>query len=194
MIPRIYEEVGQVDQNGINTLLASKFIGWPLSGYHFPNFDISPAQQVDQWAAAMSAVGIVLGTDIKVVYIDVEEPPTWPGDCSEHSIWIAGACMRMAAYNIDCAIYTSSYMWGEIGFCIDQHRWWGNDTATLARLSSLNITRPLAPPPLWYASWDGQDNFNNWQPFADWTSPFMKQYQGDASLCGVSVDLNWTPF
>jgi len=43
--------------------------------------------------------------------------------------------------------------------------------------------------PLWYAHWDDDDNFNdtdyNW---GGWTSAKMKQYSGDATVCGASVD------
>ena len=45
--------------------------------------------------------------------------------------------------------------------------------------------------PLWYPDYDGEPNFDSFSPFAGWTSPAIKQFQGDASVCGADVDLNW---
>jgi len=49
--------------------------------------------------------------------------------------------------------------------------------------------------PLWYANYDGQPNFNSWasDPFGGWSSPAMHQYTGDATVCGIDVDLTWYP-
>lgn len=44
-----------------------------------------------------------------------------------------------------------------------------------------------------YPDYDGVPNFNSFSPFAGWTSPAMKQFQGDASVCGADVDLSWYP-
>lgn len=37
----------------------------------------------------------------------------------------------------------------------------------------------------------GNPSFSDWSPFAGWQSPAMKQFEGDASVCGADVDLNW---
>lgn len=44
-----------------------------------------------------------------------------------------------------------------------------------------------------YAHYDGEQNYNDFSPFGGWSRPSIKQYAGDASLCGLDVDLNWYP-
>ena len=67
----------------------------------------------------------------------------------------------------------------------------------------------------WYAHYDGNPSFSDFQPFgelgvrwgtshspnpllpptctAGWTHPAIKQYQGTTSLCGAGVDESWYP-
>eukprot|EP00026_Physarum_polycephalum_P017640 Phypoly_transcript_18933.p1 GENE.Phypoly_transcript_18933~~Phypoly_transcript_18933.p1 ORF type:complete len:235 (+),score=54.12 Phypoly_transcript_18933:25-705(+) len=47
--------------------------------------------------------------------------------------------------------------------------------------------------PLWYAHYDNNPSFSDFSPFGGWSSPVMKQYNGDQTVCGAGVDLNWTP-
>jgi hypothetical protein len=49
--------------------------------------------------------------------------------------------------------------------------------------------------PLWYAHYQSppQPNFDDFSPFAGWSTPYAKQYAGDTTLCGMSVDLDYTP-
>ena len=42
--------------------------------------------------------------------------------------------------------------------------------------------------PLWYAHYDSWMTFDDFSLFGGWTSPIMKQYTGDATLCDTSVD------
>ena len=50
-----------------------------------------------------------------------------------------------------------------------------------------------AKVPLWYAHYDKDPSFNDWKSFAGWTQPYMKQYNGDVTLCSTDVDTNWRP-
>jgi len=36
-------------------------------------------------------------------------------------------------------------------------------------------------------------SFEDFQPFAGWTKPAIKQYAGTTSFCGASVDRSWAP-
>lgn len=47
--------------------------------------------------------------------------------------------------------------------------------------------------PLWYAHYDGQANFDDWEKskFGGWAQPTLKQYAGDATLCGFKLDLSF---
>ena len=49
----------------------------------------------------------------------------------------------------------------------------------------------LGNVPLWYAHYDGVQNFNDFKDFGGWTKPNIKQYQGDVTLCGAGVDYSW---
>lgn len=45
--------------------------------------------------------------------------------------------------------------------------------------------------PLWYAHYDKQPNFSDFQPFGGWSEPLQKQFSGDQTVCGFGVDLNY---
>jgi len=66
------------------------------------------------------------------------------------------------------------------------------DALTLAHTHTLEHTIQY---PLWYPRYDGVADmscFNTTLPFAGWTSVSIKQYSGDADLCGLSqVDLDF---
>ena len=49
----------------------------------------------------------------------------------------------------------------------------------------------LGNVPLWYAHYDNWMSFDDFNPFGGWSSPNMKQYTGDATLCGAGVDLTF---
>ncbi len=62
-------------------------------------------------------------------------------------------------------VYTSAYMWS---------RWMNNTT----RWSKL---------PLWYARYDDKQDMNDFEPFAGWTRPVMKQYNADNPRFDLNV-------
>jgi hypothetical protein len=43
------------------------------------------------------------------------------------------------------------------------------------------------------AHYDNSPSFGDFRSFGGWTRPAIKQYVGDASLCGIGVDKNWYP-
>lgn len=47
--------------------------------------------------------------------------------------------------------------------------------------------------PLWYAHYDGKKTFEDYSTnvFGGWTTPTIKQYAGDSSICGYKLDLSW---
>lgn len=44
---------------------------------------------------------------------------------------------------------------------------------------------------LWWAFWDKSPSWSGWKPFDGWNHPAVKQYAGDDSLCGMSIDKNF---
>lgn len=47
--------------------------------------------------------------------------------------------------------------------------------------------------PIWYAHYDYKLNFDDWETnkFGGWAAPTMKQFTGDAPVCGFKVDLSY---
>lgn len=71
-------------------------------------------------------------------------------------------------------IYASAYMWNKI---------YGSKTACSV----------FSDYPLWYAHYDGKEDFNDWttSQFGGWKLPTLKQYAGDAVICGYKLDLSY---
>ena len=42
-----------------------------------------------------------------------------------------------------------------------------------------------------YAHYDDDPSFGDFYSFGGWSQPAIKQYQGDASVCGVDIDKDW---
>ena len=45
--------------------------------------------------------------------------------------------------------------------------------------------------PLWYAHYDNSASFTDYDSFGGWSSPTIKQYEGDKSSCGVGIDYDY---
>jgi hypothetical protein len=43
------------------------------------------------------------------------------------------------------------------------------------------------------AHYDNSASFSDFTPFGGWTQPAIKQFVGDAVVCGAGVDKNWYP-
>ena len=85
--------------------------------------------------------------------------------------WMSQALSQATAMGVKIGVYTSASQWIPI-----MGSWSG-----------------ASHYPLWYAHYDGRQSFSDFSPFGGWTKPAIKQYAGDASRCGVGVDLNWYP-
>ena len=59
--------------------------------------------------------------------------------------------------------------------------------------STSACTAAAANAPLWYAHYNKIQSFIGFKAFAGWTSPKMKQFAGDVSLCSADIDKNWRP-
>jgi hypothetical protein len=84
------------------------------------------------------------------------------------------------SYNI--GVYTSASQWQPI-----MGDWTGASGYILCMLTFILVL------PLWWPKYDGHASFSNFSPFGGWSQPAIKQYQGDASECGVGVDKSWYP-
>ena len=139
----------------------------------------SMASQVD---AAMDLID-QSGVDVDLLWLDCEVPPT---GYSASQIVAKIEAAADACSDIPCGIYT-------------RRTWWDPATAGSSALAGL---------PLWYALYDGDTDFVDWDypsaqhhgPYGGWTEPMWKQYAGTTpqgymppgygNLCGVTVDYN----
>ena len=105
--------------------------------------------------------------------IDVEQcSGCWSSDLSSNFDFVKDLADAANSRGQAVGIYSSSYEWSQ----------------------TVGSATGLQQYPLWYAAYDGETNFNDFEPFGGWTSPAMKQYDdhGDSS-CSVSVDVDWYP-
>jgi GH25 family lysozyme M1 (1,4-beta-N-acetylmuramidase)/uncharacterized protein YraI len=125
-------------------------------------------------AASLSAA--IAGTGVNYVWLDVEAcPPSncWPNAASGVS-FLQATVSAFQSHGVKVGFYSSEGSWDVTG----------DSTA-------------FKSYPLWYAHFDNNPSFSEASSFATfggWTStPVMKQYVGDATVCGVDVDLDYWP-
>jgi len=102
-------------------------------------------------------------------WFDIENTAYWPSQSASQAFF-EDMVNEGKKLGLNMGVYTSSSQWEPIM------------GSSYSGGSSL---------PLWYAHYDGQENFNDFQAFGGWNTPTMKQYQGDQTVCGVGVDENY---
>jgi len=125
----------------------------------------NPAGQMDTLINGLGS------SNYGMIWLDIERL-SWPANQAANRVFITDLISAGKAKGKNIGVYTNYNNWQSI-VGLD---WTG--------ASSL---------PLWYAHYDNSPNFGDFVPFGGWTKPAIKQYAGDATVCGVSVDLNWYP-
>ena len=184
VITRAWESLGQMDP-----MAASNLKNAQASGYFVKNTSVYMfpcASTTNSAAAQMNTMIKNLeddGVEYDMIWLDIEENPD--GGCSWTKNNIDINCniilaLGYAATNNSkkVGVYSNYDEWGE-------HVFFGNYGACTAPA--------MQGWPLWYADYDGAQNFNDFAAFGGWTKPVAKQYAGDAIVCGLYVDLNWEP-
>jgi len=167
---RAYESGGSPDPNGPHTVYNAWAGGMDyVDVYMFPCASCgNPGGQV---AAAVNYLRSY-NTKYGMFWLDIEGPQYWEGQ-SYNINFIAGLISAAKSMSQVVGIYTSASQWGPI-----TGNWNGPASEGI---------------PLWYANYDGAANFNDFSPFAGWSHPNVKQYNGNLSICGAGVDQNWYP-
>ena len=165
---RGYQSNGAIDPNGLQTIENAAAAGLYHDTYHFPCFGgVSPQDQVD---AIVNYLGNMPGN----YWIDVETNPS-PGcgwqDPNTNCGFLHNLVSAFQGRGVQLGIYSSYNMWNTI-------------------FGGPNNCNQFSNIQLWYANYDGQQSFSDFQPFGGWTTPTVKQF-GTGSVCGASVDLNW---
>jgi len=167
-IVRIYESTGRIDPNAVSTIknLMYAYKGLYLSGYIFPCYKCgNPTAQFQEAVQNL----ITNGIQLDAIWIDIEGAQYWSNSTSDNVNFIHQMVDEGKKQNYYMGIYTSASQWNLIT---------GGSTA----FKDLH---------LWYPHWDNVANFNDFQSFGGWTRPWLKQYVGDTTMCGVGVDKNF---
>jgi GH25 family lysozyme M1 (1,4-beta-N-acetylmuramidase) len=166
-IAREFQETCYIDPNGVHTVANGYAVGMAhMDVYLFPSYgcSMSPEAQVD---AVVNTMGDI---PFGKIWLDVEDGGQ--GAAQNNMNWVNRALahtdQRLGAGR--AGVYSSNYEWGLV----------------------MGGMRGPTNYPLWYAHYDGNPSFSDWgsTAFGGWGGGFAKQFAGDASMCGASVDLN----
>eukprot|EP00049_Salpingoeca_infusionum_P017566 m.353485 g.353485 ORF g.353485 m.353485 type:complete len:243 (+) comp16772_c0_seq1:62-790(+) len=176
-IVRCYQSNGRPDPNCPQTVKNAWSGGMAhVDVYLFPDPTAgNPQGQVSSAINALAAAGISPSkpapNTFGMLWLDIEGPQYWTSSQSENQAFFQGLVSQAKAMGIRLGVYTSASQWNPI---------MGSYTGG----SSF---------PLWYAHYDGNPSFSDFEPFGGWSAPSIKQYQGTTSMCSAGVDLSWYP-
>jgi GH25 family lysozyme M1 (1,4-beta-N-acetylmuramidase) len=168
-IIRAYQSIGQPDPNGPHSVYNAWDGGMSnVDVYMFPcpQCGASASDQVTQAVQYLQSYNTKYG----MFWFDIEGPQYW-NDQASNQAWLSEAISTAQSLGQNIGIYTSASQWGPI-----MGGWTG-----------------ASQFPLWYAHYDDNPSFSDFVPFGGWSSPNIKQFVGDATVCGMGVDENWYP-
>jgi len=187
-IVRIFQETsgGRVDPNGVNSVKAAWAAGFTAVDVYMYPAGTATTTGVAQATAVLNALkGVKYGR----IWIDVEGVgSSWSGTPSNNAKLFTDIATTLTNGGASVGVYTQGWQWNSI---------MGGSTAG----SSF---------PVWYAEYgQGPGHYNtndgtcqytgaaqslaSFTPFGGWTKAYAKQYNGDCSKCGCSVDVNYAP-
>jgi len=175
-IVRCWRSTGTFDPYCISNIQAAQNAGMsPVDVYMFPQpTGASGASQANGlWNGLSGLSSSFTGT----IWIDVEQLSPYWSSTSNNQQFFNDVVSTLQAAGANVGVYTSKSQWQPI------------------MGSSFNAGSSL---PLWYAHYDQVQSFSDWSStaignYGGWSSPSMKQYNGDLTLCGCGVDVNWAP-
>jgi hypothetical protein len=109
------------------------------------------------------------------IWLDIEGGQYWTGNTTANKAWYQELVDACTASGYTCGVYSSASQWQVI-------------------FGSTTYSYGAASLSLWFAHYDNNASFNDFSPFGGWTAPQMKQYQGDVTVCGSDVDVNYSPY
>jgi len=115
--------------------------------------------------------GTESGTQYRFVWLDIEGTQYWSSSTSNNQNFFQSLLAGCASNALNCGVYTSASQWNPI------------------MGSSYSGGKSY---PLWYAHYDNVASFSDFSPFGGWTTPYMKQYMGDVTVCGYDTDKDYT--
>ena len=172
-IIRAFRSSGILDTNAAANLQNARAAGLSTEIYMFPCRGKDPTAQVNTLISGIS-------TNLySTVWIDAETNPSSGCSWKDHNAssncdFIMALVNGLASHGKNVGIYSSAVQWQNV---------FGTTSACTA----------AGKVPLWYAHYDNSQSFSDFKAFAGWSSPKMKQYAGDVTLCNTDVDKNWRP-
>ncbi|EFA75204.1 glycoside hydrolase family 25 protein [Heterostelium album PN500] len=169
-IIRCYMSTGATDPNCPHSIYNARDGGMEyVDAYIFPCFSCgNGAGQVVDTVNYLKSYN----ADFGMVWFDIEGPGTyWSDNQGENQAFFNSMLEGASQAGVKVGIYTSYSQWEPI-----MGNWDGG-----------------AKYPLWYAHYDGNPSFSDFSPFGGWSSPAIKQYNGDLTVCGLGVDQNYYP-
>ncbi|ELP84877.1 lysozyme, putative [Entamoeba invadens IP1] len=168
-ICRAWCSPGYFDSNSVYTLQQAQSVGFVSDTsdvYFYPCLSCGnpEGQVVEFWNNVVAN-----NMKFKRVWYDIEG--TWTSSVSTNRDFFERMMGKSISYGIASGVYASSYYWGNI---------FGSYTYSNA-----------GSVPLWYPHYDNWASFGDFGAFGGWSSPYMKQYRGDVSICSAGVDYNY---
>jgi len=112
------------------------------------------------------------GVRFGMLWLDVEQCTGCWNDAGSNCNFVAAAASAAVSHGFNLGIYSSEGEWA----------------ATVGGCTSVNNH------PLWYAHYDNWESFGDGAyHFGGWTSPAMKQFNGNVGACGSTIDQDWYP-
>jgi len=185
-VVRIFQETGSVDPNGVASVKAAQAAGLATDVYMYPAGTKSTTGKT-QAQAVLNALKSV--SNVGRVWVDIEGVgKSWTSTSSSNVQLFKDIVSTLAAGGVQIGVYTQGWQWNSI---------MGSSTAGSAY-------------PVWYAEYgagpghytttDGTCQYSgsaqslaSFQPFGGWTKAYAKQYNGNCSKCGCSIDANYAP-
>ncbi|VDL69488.1 unnamed protein product [Nippostrongylus brasiliensis] len=169
-IARAWESTGNYDETGIQNIKNARAAGWEyVDAYIFPCLRsgcAAPAAQVEATVNRLNSEGAKFG----MIWLDIEIL-NWPSDQNSNRNFINAMGNKLNAMGVNWGIYTNNNNWGSI-VGISWNQW--------------------ASRPLWWANYNGHQDYTGFVPFGGWSKPAIHQYAGDyKGPCSVDLDLNW---
>lgn len=140
-----------------------------LQTYLFPAFkcNLTASEQVSNTIAGLQ------GSKYGLLWLDIESEGSAWGEQGANLAWIREA------------VQTASSLIGRerVGVYTNRRNW-----ATVVGESD-----EFADLPVWYAHYDNNASFDDWNDFGGWTKPAIKQFADGPTICGMILDHNWQP-
>jgi GH25 family lysozyme M1 (1,4-beta-N-acetylmuramidase) len=165
-IIRAFRSVGSPDSNAVKNIANARSAGMRhVDIYMFPCPSCGkPAKQITDMISNLR------NTTFGTLWLDIEGTQYWK-DQSYNQNFFTGLVKQAQAMGLKLGVYTSRSQWTPI-----MGNWNGGSAF-----------------PLWYAHYDNKHTFSDFVAFGGWTQPSLKQYAGDAPLCGIDTDMSWHP-